>query len=269
MSNEKNKIGIIGYGFVGGAVGSAYHINDLRISDVKYEPEDTCSVKDLVKECEAIFVCVPTPEADTGECDTSILESVLTELTELKYQGLVICKSTATPTWYINAEKQYPLKLAHVPEFLTQKNAVWEYQHQNSIVIGTKFEYLEKVFEIVVTRSMLNIDPLSVESCSIGEAAMLKYISNTSLAMKVIINNEFYKLCSAVGIDYSRVAEMASHDRRLGNSHWQVPGQDGNMGFGGACFPKDTRALISLAESLNVDMIMLRTARVLNRQFRS
>jgi UDPglucose 6-dehydrogenase len=78
--------------------------------------------------------------------------------------------------------------------------------------------------------------------------------------MKVIMNNEFYDLCQSLKVNYDNVANIAKTDPRLGDTHWAVPGPDGSRGFGGACFPKDTQALLNLAKFFNVDMSMLQSA---------
>jgi UDPglucose 6-dehydrogenase len=75
--------------------------------------------------------------------------------------------------------------------------------------------------------------------------------------MKVSYANEVYQLCNALEIDYDKVIEYARYDDRLGNSHWSVPGPDGDFGFGGHCFPKDIAALVYVAETLGVDSTML------------
>jgi UDPglucose 6-dehydrogenase len=75
---------------------------------------------------------------------------------------------------------------------------------------------------------------------------MVKYLTNTFLSVKVSFANEIYQTCKALGIDYDKVVEYATLDDRLGNSHWSVPGPDGDLGFGGHCFIKDLSAFIYL-----------------------
>ena len=109
----------------------------------------------------------------------------------------------------------------------------------------------------------------TIQYCSIGEAAMVKYVANATLAMKVVINNEFYDICRTLGIKWDNVARVASTDPRLGNTHWQVPGPDGARGFGGGCFPKDMNALLSLAQFLHSDPSMLEAAMKKNDKLRA
>ena len=88
---------------------------------------------------------------------------------------------------------------------------------------------------------------------------MVKYVTNSFLATKVSFANEMYQICNKLDIDYDKVVEYATFDERLGKSHWNVPGPDGDFGYGGHCFPKDVKALIYVAEDeLGLYSTMLR-----------
>ena len=82
-------------------------------------------------------------------------------------------------------------------------------------------------------------------------AEMVKYLTNTFLATKVSFANEMYSLCNQLNVDYDKVVEYATLDDMLGKSHWNVPGPDGDFGFGGHCFQKDLAAILHLSEELN------------------
>jgi UDPglucose 6-dehydrogenase len=258
------KIGIIGYGYVGRAIASAYEESQVLINDPLHE---STSITEMKAQCAAIFICVPTPAHTDGSCDTATLADILNQLNG--YTGVVIAKSTAVPQIYAELESKYSnLKLAHVPEFLTAGNALIDYQFPVKIVIGCRQELRQEVFDIILT-DKIHFDVTTVQFCSIAEAAMFKYIANTMLAMKVVINNEYYDICTSLGISWDNVAKIAATDPRLGNTHWAVPGPDGSRGFGGACFPKDTTALLSLANFLNADPTMLTAAVNKNKNLRN
>lgn len=257
------KIGIIGMGFVGKAVAASYEPEQILVNDPIYPA--SVSVEELKERCNAIYIAVPTPQAESGKCDTSILESVVESLKG--YTGVVISKCTASPRLYQHIEATSGLKFAHVPEFLTQVNAVRDYLNPHKIVIGCQPEILGDVIKVVITDKINFTD--AVEHCSIGEASMFKYLANTMLAIKVIMNNEYYDLCQVMGLDYRCISLMAQTDPRLGNTHWAVPGPDGSRGFGGACFPKDTAALEYLANELNVSMDVLSEAIIKNKFYRN
>jgi UDPglucose 6-dehydrogenase len=257
------KIGIIGLGYVGSAVAASYQ-TEVVIHDPKY-PEQSLSITALKYSCDAIFVCVPTPGNSAG-CDTSILDQVLSEL--VGYEGIVIVKSTAPPAWYMNAEYEYPIKLAHVPEFLTQARAKFDYVNPHKIVVGCRDYLCDQVADVLFA-SAINFDRVNIEYCSIAEASFFKYMANNFLAMKVVMNNEFAQLASSLHLNWNRVSTIAKTDDRLGNTHWAVPGPDGQAGYGGACFPKDTEALLAIAHKQQIDMTLLATAIATNNTLRN
>lgn len=265
-----NKIGIVGKGFVGEAVANSYDPSLLLFNDPKLSTEEYTPLSEMVERCSSIFVCVPTPSDALGKCSTGIIEQVLRDLSSLNYRGLVICKSTAPPLWYKYVRGTYQLKIAHVPEFLTQVNANKDYLNQSLMVIGAPLEYSREVEREIISKSslMYRRGAIAIVHCSVEEASMFKYMANTFLAMKVVISNEFSNFCKAAGIDYEVVSNLASFDPRLGGTHWKVPGPDGKRGFGGACFPKDTAALLASAEDLDVDMSMLKQAVDTNDELR-
>lgn len=257
------KIGIIGYGYVGSAVAASYPDQSILINDPKISTTSV-PVADLKNECDAIYVCVPTPQLPSGDCDTDILQEVMRQL--VGYSGVVIAKSTASPSVYKDLEN-LDIRLAHVPEFLTQARAKYDYVNPHKIVVGCKPELQKAVADILLV-SAINFNRVNIEYCSIEEASFFKYMANTMLAMKVIMNNEFHDLAKSLKVDWNKVTEIARTDHRLGSTHWQVPGPDGSRGFGGACFPKDTAALASIARFYNIDMKMLSTAIDKNKQYR-
>ena len=218
----------------------------------------------LKAQCDAIFVCVPTPQSSNGACNTSILESVIAQLEG--YTGIVIAKSTASPLVYQQLEATSGLKLAHVPEFLTQANAIADYLNPHKIVIGSSSSIATEVSDVII-RSKVTFNQ-KINYCSIGEAAFFKYMANTFLAMKVVMNNEYYDLAQQMNLNWEVLSGIAQYDTRLGDSHWRVPGPDGSRGFGGACFPKDTQALAYLAKDLGVDLAVLTAAIDKNQAYR-
>jgi UDPglucose 6-dehydrogenase len=258
------KIGVIGLGYVGSAVAASYPKDKVLVNDPKYSKIST-DIETIKKICSAIFICVPTPGDAKGQCDVGILESVLEDLKE--FRGIVICKSTAPPAVYKKLEKQSKLKLAHVPEFLTQVRAKYDYVNPHKIVVGCKKKLRKQVTDVLLS-SAINFDSVNIEYCSIDEASFFKYMANTALAIKVVVNNEFYDLAQALGIDWQNIVDIAKTDHRLGSTHWKVPGPDGDRGFGGACFPKDTAAFRSMGSTFKVDVSVLDAAIKKNKSLR-
>lgn len=246
------KIGFIGLGVVGGAVAASYN------SAARLVCRDPAlgfnSSWEELKECEGIFVCVPSPNLSDGSCDSSILEDVLSNLTD--YNGVIISKVTATPDIYERLQKQYT-NLVYVPEFLTAADAHRDYQIENWIVAGGHIlAYRNEAIRIIKYTK----PDATVIQCYIGEAAILKYIVNSFLATKVVFMNEMSELAETAGYDWSKIQSMMWLDKRIGPSHTAVPGTDGQYGFGGMCFPKDTSAFLKYAIEQGCDLSVLNKA---------
>lgn len=247
------KIGIVGLGFVGGAIKNSINGFDLVLIDSD-PSRGQDKFEDLFK-CEGVFVCVPSPQGDDGSCDTSILEEVLYKLKG--YTGVIISKCTVPPKVYERLNEQYP-NLVHAPEFLTAANANRDYTNGKFVFIGGSVGAYQHEAERIIRLTQHNLN--KVVYCTIGEAALAKYTINSFLATKVAFMNEIYFLSRSLGLDYNKIAEMASIDERIGRSHMRVPGPDGTFGFGGACFPKDTCALLKFAEEQGVVMNIIDSA---------
>lgn len=248
------KIGIIGFGFVGKAIFEFFkNIVDVKVYDIKKNEITVNSIKDLLDD-RIIFLCLPTPMKKTGECDTSIIESVLSDLNNLssKSKSNIIIKSTIPPGSTDSFIKKYKnLEICFNPEFLTEENFVEDFKNQDRIILGThKKEYFEKIKSLY----RIGFHSTKIIHSKPIEAEMVKYTANIYLATKVSFANEIYDICEFLGADYNTVIEMAIIDKRLGKSHWQVPGPDGKRGFGGSCFPKDINSLIYFFKNNNIDL---------------
>ena len=252
MSN----VGIIGLGFVGGAISESLTLNLGNI--IAVDPaKGLTATPDELNSCDGIFVCVPSPQGDDGSCDTSILESVLSNLKSINYRGVIISKCTAPPLVYRRLQEQYP-NLVHAPEFLTAANAVRDYANGTFCFIGGSVNAYVREAERIIRLSQTELK--NVIHCTIEEASLAKYTINSFMSTKVVFMNEMYKLATELGCDYNQIANMVKLDKRIGSSHMQVPGPDGFFGFGGACFPKDTSALLKIAQEVDVDMQVLDAA---------
>jgi len=256
MKSALPKIGIVGLGFVGGAI---QHTLDFEAKLILVDNNPVRGVHQFSElgDCAGIFICVPSPQGDDGVCDTSILEDVLSKLKSMEYQGVIISKCTAPPNVYTRLNEEFP-NLVHAPEFLTAANAVRDYANGTFAIIGGKVEAYRNEAERLIRLSQKEL--VTVHHCSIGEASLAKYAINSFLATKVIFMNEIYQLAQAMNLNYDEIVNMVTSDKRIGSSHMQVPGPDGLFGFGGACFPKDTSALLKIAESLNLTPMVLDAA---------
>jgi UDPglucose 6-dehydrogenase len=293
-------IAVIGQGFVGGSLtsvlserGELVYVYDKSgkvveggIADFAREGTSETvvpsSIIEFARECEGTpgftgvyFVCVPTPMYEDGSCDVSIVEDVLELLAAAPYgadspQRIAVIKSTVPPGSTESWNKQFNDRDLHVvfnPEFLTEANAVNDMREQNRIVLGGPRPYINTVRNVFM-RAFPKIPIIKTSSTT---AEMVKYVTNCMLAVKVSFANEVAQICEALdadglNIDYDKVVEYTKFDRRLGETHWSVPGpvptHDGRYvrGFGGHCFPKDINALMSVARKYDINPSVLQAA---------
>ena len=257
------RIGIIGQGFVGSAITRGMeHVFEVLAYDKKdYEvvmrytkDGPGCSthddpVKYLINEVDGpVFLCLPTPMNPNGSCNTDIVESVVDRVNiiakELDKFPILIIKSTVPPgtTDRLNAKYTH-VEVCFNPEFLTERTAVDDFKNQEFIIVGGCSDPVS-VVKHMYQRAYPNVPCYKTEA---RVAEMVKYTINAYLAIRVSYANEIKLLCDRSGIDYDKVVEYATKDKRIGHTHWAVPGPDGRCGFGGSCFPKDINALLTMA----------------------
>lgn len=256
------KIGIVGYGFVGKAVAASYESNVLICDPLL----NTMSLYELVQEKpDAIFICVPTNTKYDGSCDTSILESVLVQL--INYGGVIISKCTAPPEFYLEQSKKLS-NLVYSPELLRANHAIQDYLNPELTIFGgNEFNCVQALNILRLSKVTINYE--NVIMTDIVTASVFKYAANSFLAMKVVFANQLNNYCKTVGGDWNLLKSMLQCDTRLGKTHWEVPGHDGKYGYGGACFPKDVSALITSAEVNGVDFTLLEKVKTINEKMRS
>ena len=254
-------IGIIGNGFVGNAV---YQNFRDRVKCKVYDVDKNRSLNTLdeVINCDFIFVCLPTPMKENGECDLTIIDDFFENLPEYIPATFVI-KSTIP----IGTTKTYTEKynVIHNPEFLTARNAIQDFANNERNIVGGDMDLCAD-FVSMFEKFFPQIPSIITTS---DESEAIKYFSNTFLAYKVAYFNKIYDMCEALGMDYDTVKEGIVADSRIGKSHTNVPGIDNDRGFGGTCFPKDINSLIKQMESHNIDAEMLKKVWEYNQSIRS
>ena len=274
MNNFKENIGIIGQGFVGTAIREKFkkHYNvytydkDENLESKIFSKEDVstenCSLVDVVENCKTIFVCVPTPMYSTGECDITIVKSVLVEInqlsTDLNRKTKVILKSTVPPgtCLYLN-DIFTEISIVFSPEFLTEANSIKDFENQNRIILGIDWVELVEPTILLFSKVFPKADIVVLKTT---EAEISKYVINLFLATKVSFFNDMYRLIDSINsnlsinstISYDSVVEASLLDPRIGKSHYMVPGPDGDYGYGGHCFRKDMSAMLKIADDLKL-----------------
>jgi UDPglucose 6-dehydrogenase len=265
------KLGVIGQGFVGGAVYQGMkNYFDVYTYDINGKCTES-SLFELIEKVNVTFLCLPTPMRKSGECDLSIVENCLSQVDMLvkslnKKDFIVIIKSTIPPgtTERLNKSNEN-INVIFNPEFLTEANAIEDYKNQNRIIVGGDRPWTSTV-KTIFEKAFPQV-PIIKTSSTIAE--MVKYVTNTFLATKISFANEMFQICQGLDIDFDKVIEYSKYDGRLGNSHWSVPGHDGDFGYGGHCFPKDIAALNNVAEELGVKSTMLKATIDKNKEVRT
>ena len=249
----KNKIGIIGQGYVGTAIKNGFEdYFTVHTFDKFLDQKSTCSsLKSLVDNSDLIFICLPTPMNKDGSCHLNILEDVLSEINALKPldKKTFVIKSTVPPgttDYFIHNYSN--LNIVYNPEFLREANFMDDFKKQKFIILGGKNDDLHTTAEIY----SIVFPNIEIIKTSAKIAEMTKNMINTFLATKVSFANEMKIICDKLDVDYDKVVEYAIYDNRLGESHWAVPGPDGKLGFGGSCFPKDINALAHICKNLDI-----------------
>ncbi len=263
-------VGIIGKGFVGGAMYENFkNVFNTLVWDTDETKRNVATFREFVETSDIIFVCVPTPMKSSGECDVSIVSAVIDDIAQIDRRKYVVIKSTVTPGTTSRLASDLNMTIGFNPEFLTEANAHNDFRTQPLIVIGADDPGLATVMTQLYYEFNSAVDNVAhVIQRTTKESELFKYLANSFLATKVIFANEFKILCDKVDVDYGRIAELAVLDKRLGHTHWRVPGPDGHFGFGGSCFPKDTSALLSYADEIGTVLWLLTEATYINEEIR-
>jgi len=278
-----SKIAVIGTGYVGLTTGACFaHLgHDVICADIVPEkverlqagdvPIHEAGLTELVREgieagrlqfvlgaenavgdADFVYLCVPTPQSADGSADLSYLQSAANEISAHLQPGTVVVNKSTVPVGSTHLVEQAmnraDIPVVSNPEFLREGTAVDDFLNPDRVVIGADDQaaagrvaalYLGVRAPIMVT------DPASAETC--------KYAANAFLATKLSFTNAIAAVCEAVGADVNDVLLGMGYDHRIGHEFLR-PGP----GWGGSCFPKDSRAIISIAEDAGYDFALMR-----------
>ena len=293
-------IGIIGTGYVGLVTGACFaefgifvtcvDKDEKKIKSLKkgkipfYEPglddlvkrnvrqgrlKFTTKIKDAVESSLAIFIAVGTPPRGDGSADLKYVEEVAREIAgQINDYKVIVTKSTvpvgtgekireimssAVRKGAKGLREHVDFDIVSNPEFLREGAAIEDFMRPNRVVIGAKSPQAIAIMKDLYKPLYLIEAPFVITN--IETAELIKYASNSFLATKISFINEIANLCEKVGADVHMVAKGMGLDQRIGSKFLHA-----GPGFGGSCFPKDTRALINIAERNGVEMSIVSAA---------
>ena len=292
-----NKIAIIGTGYVGLVTGTGMaefgnkvictDIDKIKIENINsgkipiYEPglEDiikrniknnrlsfSSNIKESILQSDVIVIAVGTPESEGGQADMSSVFSVVETISKNLNDYKIIATKSTVPIGsgrriidLINEKINNPNLYDYVsnPEFLREGSALKDFLWPDRVIIGTNSDRAYKIMRNVYRPLYINKNIITLTS--IETAEMIKYASNSFLALKISYINEIANLCEAVGADVHKVANAMGQDGRI-SEKFLHPGP----GFGGSCFPKDLEALLSISVNNNVKMKTVEAAILAN-----
>ena len=242
---ENIRVAIIGMGFVGSAIYDSFKLKGIESSVFdKYKNGGIGKFKDCL-DSDLIFLALPTLFNIERELyDKDAIYETCDLLSNNKYSGIVIIKSTIEPKSIIRLEERYPLlKFIHNPEFLTSRTAFDDFHNQRHIILGRGNCIDDTDFNRVCNFYRVLYPDAELSCCSATESESVKIFLNCFYSVKVQFFTELYLLCQKNGTDYNKIRDIMLKNNWINRMHTTIPGPDGNISYGGLCFPKDTNAL--------------------------
>ena len=260
-------VGIIGNGFVGQSLAFGFSpVAKVRIFDVDpLKCQDNFA--ETVNRSDILFVSVPTPMNPDGSINLDMVNDVFEKINNAneRQDNVVVLKSTVVPGTTDSLKKKFPsLNFVYNPEFLTERKAKFDFLNQSRVVLGGDYKSIQKVVGLYIERfkhcNFIKTD------CKTAE--FIKYFGNVFFALKVSFVNEMKMLADKLEVNWEDALYGFVADGRVADSHLHVPGPDGQLGFGGSCFPKDLNAFITLADSVDIKLNTLKAAWQTNLEVR-
>jgi UDPglucose 6-dehydrogenase len=264
-------VGICGLGFVGSAIEKSFRlkgVTNLIVYD-KYKNGGIGNFDDLLY-TDIIFLALPTIyDEELGAYDLSPINETLTKLQLLGYNNIIVNKSTVEPGTNKVFADEFGLKLVHNPEFLTAATAFEDFHNQKHIVLGATpycstddMDKLNDFYQSLYPDAVISV-------CQSDESECMKSFVNCFYAAKIQFFNELYLTCQSINTDYDVVKNLMLKNGWINPMHTNVPGTDGQLSYGGLCFPKDTNALLQFMKRNNVSHKVLEAVITERNEMRS
>lgn len=247
-------------------------LDDLLARNTYYKRiRFTASLDEVVEECGVIFIAVGTPQNPDGSADLSAVYEAARQIGRTMNEYKIIVDKSTVPVGtgqkvrkIIQEElerrgRTVEFDVVSNPEFLRQGSAIQDFTHADRVVIGAESQRAADVMKEVYRVLYINETPFL--TVNIETAEMVKYASNAFLAAKISFVNELSELCEKTGANIQQVAKGMGMDGRIGSKFLHA-----GPGYGGSCFPKDTKALVNLGESYQCDLGIVKATILANEK---
>jgi UDPglucose 6-dehydrogenase len=242
-------VGIVGCGFVGGALKRWIDEHNTSLKMLISDPPK--GFNDDMTSVDIVFISIHIPTEDDGTQDLTLLKQIIAQLPDKP----IFIRTTILPGTSDRLSQEFKKPIYFLPEFLTERTAYHDLCSQPMIFTG-EIELLKKIF----------IDKKYIEMSSL-EAEITKYTHNVFGALKVTYFNGIYDMCTKLNANYRKIQEGILLSGYINFPHTQVPGPDGKFGYGGKCFPKDVNSLTKMCETYPI-YNLLKELQSLNIKFR-
>lgn len=248
------KVGIIGLGHVGTAM------HNLFKDAIVYDKFKNIGTMDDINNCDAAFICVPTPMHENGSCDTTAVDDVLSWCN----CKVLIIRSTVRVGYTREMAKKLHKNIVFQPEYYGETTAhpFANLTERTWLSFGGTPEAIDLAIEAYKTVINSNV---KIYQASSDEVELAKYMENAFLATKVIFINEMYDICEKLGLNYNQVREIWTADPRIGTSHTFI--YKDNRGYGGSCLPKDISELHTLEIKNGLDDTLINAVIEKNKKY--
>ena len=254
-------VSIIGLGFVGSAMFQSFQLKKIDVIGYdKFKDGGIGTFKEILTK-QICFLCLPTLfDEIENKYNKDAIYKTCERLEQNNYNGLVVIKSTIEPETTEILSNKYPtLKICHNPEFLSARTAFHDFHNQIHIVLGKGKNCTDNDVENLSTFYKTYYPNAEISICLSLESESMKIMCNSFYASKIMLFNEYYLLCQKNGSDFNTIRDLMLKNLWINKMHTDVPGSDGLLGYGGACFPKDTKALYNYMKTLHIKSKVLKS----------
>jgi UDPglucose 6-dehydrogenase len=253
------KIGIVGLGIVGsaGQYGFQKLGHDVKIHDIRLNTK----LEDIL-DTEICFICVPTPSKEDHSCDTSIVETVIDNIINLGYNGIIAIKSTVQPGTTRKLIDKYNTPICFVPEFLRERCANVDFIENHDVcIIGTQNK---DIFNLL--KKCHGHYPKKFVQISETEAELCKYFNNIYNATLVTFANSFYEVCKSLDANYTNVKNAIVLRDHITDIYLDC--NENFRAFSGPCLPKDCKAINYFCKANSIDVKFFETLLTENDRYK-